>query len=71
MTRRPTFASRLRAARARKLYTQATLEAYAGLSASLVSQFESGRRMPNMKNLIALADALGCSTDYLCGRTPR
>ena len=71
MTTRPTFASRLRAARARKLYTQAALEAHAGLSVSLVSQFESGRRVPNMKNLVALADALGCSTDYLCGRAAK
>ena len=31
--------------------------------------YEAGTREPNMINLVALADALNVSLDYLCGRS--
>jgi transcriptional regulator with XRE-family HTH domain len=62
-----TFAARLLAAREKRGLTQAELGKLARLDDSAISHFEGGRRQPNMANLKALADALECTTDYLCG----
>jgi hypothetical protein len=37
-------------------------------SGSAVVQYEDGSALPALGNLVALADALHCSTDYLLGR---
>ena len=38
-----------------------------GASPALISNFENSTRTPSVENLIALANLLGCSTDYLLG----
>ena len=40
-----------------------------GIGLSTFSQYETGKREPDNKTLIKLADYFGCSTDYLLGRT--
>ncbi len=37
------------------------------VSPSVISNYESGDRSPSLENLIALAHAYNCSTDYLLG----
>lgn len=61
----------LRALRADLGMTQAQLGAVAGISASAISQAESGARGLSVDTLIVLADRLGVSLDRLVeGRTP-
>lgn len=38
-----------------------------GVSASVISNYESGERTPSIENLISLAHLYHCSTDYLLG----
>lgn len=38
-----------------------------GVSASIISNYESGERTPSVENLMALAGLYKCSTDYLLG----
>ena len=62
------FASRLRAARRLRRLSQNELGIRAGLQPAAISHFENGKRQPALANLRRLADALGTTTDYLCGR---
>ena len=48
--------------------TQRELQELAQLPETLVSQYESGHRVPSLQNAIKLADALGVSLDWLVGR---
>lgn len=64
------FGQRLRSAREERDLTQEELGNQAGMSALMVSHFETGtRQKPSIENLIKLAKALHISTDYLLGRT--
>lgn len=45
--------------------SQAELAARMGVSASAVGMYEQGRREPSVEGLVALADILQVSTDYL------
>lgn len=38
-----------------------------GVSASIISNYESGERTPSVEVLMALANLYQCSTDYLLG----
>ena len=38
-----------------------------GVSASVISNYESGERTPSIENLISLAHLYHCSADYLLG----
>ena len=38
-----------------------------GVSASIISNYESGERTPSVEVLMALANLYHCSTDYLLG----
>ncbi len=40
-----------------------------GISAGNISDWKKGRSYPTASKMIVLADYLGCSIDYLCGRT--
>lgn len=71
MTLRKTVATRLRALRERRGFTQLGLAAVTGLDPSAVAHFERGRRMPSPPNLILLADALSTSTDFILGRVSK
>lgn len=60
----------IKIARERVGKTQADVAALIGTDASHVAHWESGRRDPSLSNVIALADAFGCSIDSLVGRDP-
>ena len=38
-----------------------------GVSASVISNFESSERVPSVENIMALANLYRCSVDYLLG----
>ena len=40
-----------------------------GLSKNALSSMQSGGYLPRLENILKLADYLGCSVDYLLGRT--
>ena len=63
------FATNLRNKRKQRRMSQIELARIAGLQQSHVGHYEAGRRSPSALNLISLATALGCSTDYLLGRS--
>ena len=47
------------------LQMKANLADKTGLKPSAISHFERGRRLPSLKNLVKLADALGVTLDEL------
>lgn len=49
--------------------TQAEVAQKLGIAKQSVTNYESGKSEPTIRNLIALATVLGVSTDYLLGRT--
>lgn len=52
--------------------SQAKLAEHLGLSTSAIAMYEQGRREPPVAILIALADTLGVTIDYLLtGRMPQ
>jgi transcriptional regulator with XRE-family HTH domain len=58
----------LRAARGRAGWSRETLAHHSGLSWAAIAQIESGRRQEvRLGSLVALANALGISVDYLVG----
>ena len=48
--------------------TQEELAECMSASQFMISRWENGEQCPNVHNLIALADALNVSTDWLLGR---
>lgn len=65
------IADRLRAARFGRGLTQEELAGKSGVSENSIYGYEVGKAIPGAKNLIALADALEVSLDWLCGREGR
>lgn len=65
------FPKRLRWARDSRGYTQTDLAIQSGLRQSVISHFESGRRLPSFDNLRRLAVALNVSADYLLSISDR
>ena len=63
-----TIGERIAEARQRRGWTQSDLAARAGSSAATVSQWETGHRTPGAPALVALADALEVTADWLLGR---
>ena len=59
----------IKSARERAGISQKELAVSMGVAQPTVSNWESGERMPMGKNLTKLAELLGCSTDYLLGKT--
>ena len=49
--------------------TQAEVAQKLGIAKQSVTNYESGKSEPTIRNLIALATVLNVSTDYLLGRT--
>ena len=62
------FGYRLKMIREESHLTQQQLADYSGISRSNIGTWERGRSVPLPDGLIALADALNCSIDYLLGR---
>ena len=61
----------LRSARLRSHLTQGQLAARAGITQSVVSAYESGRRQPSVPTLTALIAATGFELDLQLRATPR
>lgn len=40
-----------------------------GISQGLMAEYHRGDKIPTVNNLVKIADYLGCSVDYLLGRT--
>jgi transcriptional regulator with XRE-family HTH domain len=49
--------------------TQTELARESGLSCSMISEFEAGKKLPACESLASLAIGLDVSSDYLLGRT--
>ena len=47
--------------------SQKEVAASIGVSASIISNYESAERVPSVENLMALASLYRCSVDYLLG----
>jgi transcriptional regulator with XRE-family HTH domain len=68
----PTLARRLRELREARELSQQALAVAAGLSVSIVSQIEQGKREnPRVKTVLALAEALGVGVGQLLARPAR
>lgn len=65
------IADRLRLARFGRGLTQGELSKLSGVHKNSIQVYEIGKALPGAKNLIALADALEVSLDWLCGREGR
>lgn len=50
--------------------TQGQLADMIGVTQPAVAYWESGISAPSLLNLIAMAKALGCTIDQLCGKEP-
>lgn len=62
------IAARIAARRLERGWTQDALATRLGTTGMMVSHWETGRRVPSARWLVNLADALGCSTDWLLAR---
>lgn len=72
MSEPDSFASRLKAARDKRDWSQGDLAQATGIDRQLLSKYERGVKLPSVEGLVKLAKALKCSTDYLLGlRTDR
>ena len=65
--KKSTFGKRLSNIRELSGLTQSELAEKSKLDPSCISHFESGRRDPNLENLIKIVKALGISADILLG----
>lgn len=70
MAKPSVFGERLRELRRLRGWTQEELGDRSGVSAQMISHFETGtRQKASADNLVNLAEAFGCTVDYLLGRT--
>lgn len=60
---------RLKELRQKKGLTQRVVAENMGISKPIMSQYESGQRLPSVPKLIQLAQYYKVSLDYLCGQT--
>lgn len=58
---------RLQKQRISRNFSQKQVASSIGVSASVISNYESGERTPSIEILISLAHLYRCSTDYLLG----
>lgn len=60
---------KLRKLREDKGMAQGDVAQYLGVSRTAVTHWESGKKRPDLVNLVKLADLYNVSLDYLMGRT--
>ncbi len=60
---------KLKELRAKAGFSQRQVAKHVGVSASLISSYETGERTPSTENLLALSYLYRCSADFLLGRT--
>lgn len=63
------FAARLKEARKRKNFKQREMAVHLQITVRSFQQYEGGKRRPDYETLVAIADFLEVSLDYLFGRT--
>lgn len=63
-----TFIARVRARRTELGLSAEALSIEAGMAPSTLSVIEYRRRFPRFESAVAMADVLGVSLDWLCGR---
>lgn len=63
------FTERLKEARKRKGLKQRETAGYLQISVRAYQNYEGGQRRPDYETLVAVADLLDVTTDYLLGRT--
>ena len=61
------LSERLQEQRLLSKLSQKEVAAAIGVSASIISNYESAERVPSVENLMALAGLYRCSVDYLLG----
>ena len=61
-----TFSERLRETRLKKKLNYKELAEISGVTATAISYYEKGTKMPQLDNAVKLAEALGVSLDWLC-----
>ena len=64
------FPERLRELRKKRHLSCKVLSELCGLSRNMVARYENREQSPNIEAAAKLADFLGVSMDYLCGREP-
>lgn len=62
------LATKLRDLRTQCGLSQRSVARRLGVSASIISGYETGERTPSLENLLLLSYLYRCSTDYLLGR---
>ena len=62
------FSQRLKQLRNDKHWTQAQVAKRIGVTASMVSSYETDIRLPSYEVMIRIADIFGVTVDYLLGR---
>ena len=65
------FSQRLKKVRMDRHLTQAQVARKIGVTASMVSSYETDIRLPSYDVMIRIADLFGVSVDYLLGKTER
>ncbi len=60
---------KLQSLRIKNKYSQKQVAEQLGVSASIVSGYETGERTPSTEVLLAISYLYNCSTDYLLGRS--
>lgn len=65
------FPQHLKEARKRKRFKQKEMAEHLGIKLRSYQQYEGGQRRPDYETLVAIADYLDVTTDYLLGRTDR
>ena len=63
------FTDRLREIMQTNNITAYRIAKVTGISQGLMAEYHRGDKIPTVNNLIKIADYLGCSVDYLLGRT--
>ncbi len=63
------LAARVRRLREEQMLSQVDLSRQVGLHKTAIAHIEAGRRAPSLGRLVALARALGVSTDHLLGES--
>jgi predicted transcriptional regulator len=64
----PPFGERLKEVCAEFNVSLYRLKKITGISESVIRYWTSGKTQPSIKSIIKIADALGCSIDFLVGR---
>lgn len=63
------FSKRLQSARKRKKLKQTDMAEHLEIACRTYQNYEGGQRRPDYETLVAIADLLDVTTDYLLGRT--